>query len=78
MDAQERATSPCRKLRELPPVLGEWPQTTWCPDCDSYDRGRCRNPTRAAGEVACPFDGKALPLREVAGEPNPDRPWSSR
>jgi hypothetical protein len=70
MDAQERATSPCRKLRELPPVLTEWQQSTWCPACDYHDRGRCLNPTHAAGNVACPFDGKVLPLREMVGEPN--------
>jgi hypothetical protein len=70
----EQTTSPCKKLHELPSVLAEWQQTVWCPDCAYYDRGRCRNPTRAAGNAACPFDGNALPLREAAGEPNSDRP----
>ena len=66
MVAQQRRTTnlPCKKLHELPPVLSEWQQTTWCPDCDYYASGTCGNPTRPDGNPACPFDGKALPLRE--------------
>jgi hypothetical protein len=62
------ATSRCKKLQELPPVVTDWQLQAWCPDCDSYYCGRCANPTRRDGNAACPFDGKVLPLREVAVE----------
>jgi hypothetical protein len=59
MDVQEkRTTSPCNKLHELPPVCTDWQQTTWCPDCEHYDCGRCDNPIRRDGSAACPFDSK--------------------
>jgi hypothetical protein len=75
MDADEkRTTTPCKKLYELPPVATDWQQTTWCPDCDYYDRGTCGNPMRTEGNAACPFDDKALPLREAAEETNDDLP----
>jgi hypothetical protein len=69
MDAQEkRTTSRCNKLHELPPVVTDWQQKAWCPDCDYYQGGICGNPIRRDSNAACPFDGKALPLREVAVE----------
>jgi hypothetical protein len=61
-------TSHCKKLFELPPVVTDWQQVAWCPDCESYDHGRCDNPLCKGSNAACPFDGKALPLREVAVE----------
>jgi hypothetical protein len=66
--------SPCKKLHEVPSVLMDWQQVTWCPDCDYYDRGTCGNPIRTDRNAACPFDGNPLPLREVPGEPNNDQP----
>jgi hypothetical protein len=54
----------CKKLHELPSVATDWQQTTWCPDCDYYDRGTCGNPTRSDYNTPCPFDGKIVPLRE--------------
>jgi hypothetical protein len=70
MDAEEHSTiRPCKKLHELPCVSTEWQQATWCPDCDYYDLGACGNPIRGDSSVACPFDGKALPLREISAEP---------
>ena len=74
MDAEERQTrSRCNKLHELPPVVNDWQQTASCPDCAYYDCGTCGNPVRRDGSVACPFDGKDLPLREVAVQaPNLD------
>jgi hypothetical protein len=66
MDAAEkRSTNPCKKLHEMPSVATDWQQTTWCPDCEYYDRGTCSNPTRTGHNTPCPFDGKELPLREV-------------
>lgn len=66
MNAQEkRTTSRCHKLHELSPVVTDGQQTAWCPDCDYYECGRCDNPTRNGCKANCPFDGKALPLREV-------------
>ena len=71
MNAQEkRTTNRCNKLHELPPVVADWQQKAWCPDCDHYDSGRCDNPICRGGSAACPFDGKALPLREAPAEPN--------
>ena len=64
----------CKKLHELPSVAIDWQQTTWCPDCDFYDLGACGNPERTGSDAPCPFDGKPLPLREVAGDPYRDRP----
>jgi hypothetical protein len=54
----------CKKLHELPLVATEWQQTTWHPDCEHYYQGTCGNPTRSDDPTPCPFDGKALPLRE--------------
>jgi hypothetical protein len=65
---------PCKKLPEVPSVATEWQQTAWCPDCEHYDRGTCANPARAGNDAACPFDGNALPLREVAFDPGNDHP----
>jgi hypothetical protein len=59
-------TSRCNKLPELPPVLTDWQQTVWCPDCDYYDGGTCGKPLCQDTNTACPFDGKVLALREVA------------
>jgi hypothetical protein len=64
----------CTKLLELPSVVTEWEQTTWCPDCDYYDSGTCGHPNCSDGNVSCPFDDKALPLREVGVEPTSDTP----
>jgi hypothetical protein len=73
MNAQEkRATNRCNKLDELPLVVTDGQQTAWRPDCEYYACGRCDNPIRRGGSAACPFDGKALPLREAPGEPNCD------
>jgi hypothetical protein len=70
MDSKEKQTlSWCKKLHELPPVVTDWQQTAWCPDCDHYNRGRCSNPN-----AGCPFDGKASPLREVADQAPNDQP----
>jgi len=70
MNAQEKQTpSRCNKLHELPRVVTDWQQKAWCPDCDYYDCGLCGNPLRRYSNAACPFDGKALPLREAAVEP---------
>ena len=63
------STVPCKKLNELPPVATDWQLTSWCPDCEHYERGACVNPVRSDGSTACPFDGKELPLRAVAIEP---------
>ena len=65
-----RTTSRCNKLHELPPVVTDGQQKAWCPDCDYYHCGICGNPVRRDSNAACPFDGKALPLREVPAEPN--------
>jgi len=74
MDAEEkRTTNPCKKLHELPSVATEWQQTTWRPDCEYYDGGTCSNPTRTGDNTLCPFDGKALPLREAIVDPNNNR-----
>jgi hypothetical protein len=68
----------CKKLHEMPSVLTGWQQMTWCPDCDYYDRGTCGYPIRTDSSAACPFDGRALPLREVAVDPNNEPPQKSR
>jgi hypothetical protein len=69
MDAQGKPTrNPCKKLHELPSVSTDWQQTTWCPECEYYDRGTCGSAIRADGSAACPLDGKQLPLRAVAVE----------
>ena len=68
------STSRCKKLHELPPVLTDWQQTAWCPDCHYYDCGICGNPIRRDSNAACPFDGQVLPLREVTVEPPNDQP----
>jgi hypothetical protein len=60
----------------VPAVLTDWQQVTWCPDCDFYDRGTCGDPIRTESNVACPFDGEALPLREVAVDPKNVSPHS--
>ena len=54
----------CKKLHELPSVATDWQQTTWCPDCEYFDRGTCCNPSRSEDNTQCPFDGKTVPLRE--------------
>jgi hypothetical protein len=69
---EQRTTNPCKKLHELPCVSTEWQQTTWCPDCEYYDLGTCGNPMRGDSSAACPFDGKACPLRELSLGPNND------
>jgi hypothetical protein len=75
MDPDKKpTTSRCKKLPELPPVLTDWQQTAWCPECDYYDYGICVNPIRRDSNAACPFDGKVLPLREVALEAPHDHP----
>src|SRR5262249_15818717 len=75
MDAQEKPTrNPCKKLHELPSVSTDWQQTTWCPECEYYDRGTCGNPIRTDSNAACPLDGKQLPLRVVAVESTDDQP----
>src|SRR5262249_17278935 len=72
-----RATSRCKKVHEMPSVLTDWQQVTWCPNCDYYDRGTCGNPIRTGSNAACPFDGQALPLREVAVDSNDVPPKKS-
>ena len=67
-------TSRCNRLLELPPVLTEWQQKAYCPDCDHYCDGQCCDPIDSSGNAACPFDGKALPLREVTVETPDDQP----
>jgi hypothetical protein len=57
----------CKKLRDVPPVATDWQQTTWCPDCEHYDRGACAHPARTGKGAPCPFDRDPLPLREVPG-----------
>ena len=54
----------CKKLQELPSVATDWQMRIWCPDCEHYDRGTCGNPPRSDDNTPCPFDGKAVPLRE--------------
>jgi hypothetical protein len=66
--------NPCKKVHEMPPVVNGWQQTTWCPDCEYYHCGTCGNLTRTDRNAPCPFDGKALPLREVAVDSNNYRP----
>jgi hypothetical protein len=69
MDTKELpTTSRCNKLHDLPPVVTDWQQKVWCPDCEYYDCGLCSNPMRRDSNAACPFDAKVLPLREVAVE----------
>ncbi len=65
--------SRCDKLHDLPPVITDW-QNAWYPDCEYYEYGRCAKPKRCDDSAACPFNGKALPLREVAAAPNADQP----
>jgi len=75
MDAKEKpATSRCNKLHELPPVVTDWQQKAWCPDCDYYNCGTCGNSLRRDSNAACPFDGKIWPLRELAVEGPNDQP----
>jgi hypothetical protein len=64
----------CKKLYELPSVATDWQQTTWCPECKFYDRGTCSDPTRTGDNTLCPFDGKALPLRELTVDPSNNEP----
>jgi hypothetical protein len=64
----------CNKLLELPPVLTEWQQAVWCPDCPHYDAGACANMTRTHGDAPCPLDGQPLPLRDVDGDPGKSGP----
>ena len=59
----------CIKLLEVPSAMTEWQQTTWRPDCEDYDLGRCVNPNRANSTAPCPLDGLPLPLLEVLVEP---------
>jgi hypothetical protein len=66
--------NPCKKLRELPPVLTEWQGAAWCPDCPHYDGGACAIPTRTHADAPCPLDGQPLPLREVAVDPGKSVP----
>ena len=63
----------CKKVPEAPPVVSEWQRTTWCPDCEHYELGTCANPARIGSNAPCPFDDKALPLREVPLEPWPEQ-----
>jgi hypothetical protein len=62
-----RHAKACKKLLELPAVFTDWQQTTWCPECEFYDDGACRNLA-----AACPFDGAPLPVRQVAVEVSGD------
>ena len=59
----------CKKLLEMHSAMTEWQQTTWRPDCEDYDLGRCVNPNRANSTAPCPLDGSPLPLLEVPVEP---------
>jgi len=68
--------SRCKKLHELPQVVNEWQQKTWRPDCDYYDCGTCGNPMHWESDAPCPFDGKVMPLLEVADEAPNDPPKS--
>jgi hypothetical protein len=75
MSAKEKPdTSRCNKLHELPPVVTDWQQKAWCPECDYYNCGLCGNPLRRNNSAACPFDGKELPVREVSVEVPNDQP----
>jgi hypothetical protein len=75
VDVKEKGTSSrCKKLDELPPVVTDWQQETWCPDCDYYECGNCGNPVRCDSNAACPFDGKVLPVREVTDEASAEQP----
>jgi hypothetical protein len=84
LEAARRATGMggtmnlCTKLRELPPVVADGQQTLWCPDCEHYDRGSCDNPAGAGSSAPCPFDGQALPLREIAVNTGDNVPHTSR
>lgn len=72
METKEQPTTHrCKKLHELPPVVADWQQKAWCPDCDYYCDGQCR---RSGGEAECPFASDALPLREVRAETPDSRP----
>ena len=64
-------TSRCNKLHELPPVVTDWQQKAWYPDCDHYCDGQCQ---RRGGEAGCPFDGDVLLLREVTAEAPASQP----
>jgi hypothetical protein len=76
VDTKEQpTTSRCNKLHDLPPVVNDWQQTAWCPDCDYYSCGLCGNLLRQDSNASCPFDGKVLPLREVAVEASNEQPW---
>jgi hypothetical protein len=65
---EQRITIRCIKLLDLPPVVTDWQEKTWRPDCDHYDCGVCTNPTRRYGASTCPLDGTALPMSEVERE----------
>lgn len=64
----------CKRLVELPQVVGEWQQKVCCPACDYYRDGECHNPNRTVAEGSCPFDGKPLPLREVSEDTTDEQP----
>jgi hypothetical protein len=64
----------CKKLDETPSVVTDWEQQIWCPDCEHYSLGACLSPSRTSNSSPCPFDGKALPLRVLAGGLGNDRP----
>jgi hypothetical protein len=75
MDTKEQpTTSRCNKLHDLPPVVTDWQQKAWCPDCEYYRCGLCGNLLRRDSIASCPFDGKVLPLREVAVEASNEQP----
>lgn len=64
----------CQKLLDLPPIVADWQQQAWRPDCDYYDCGTCANAGWMDDHVVCPFDGKEMPLREVTDDTPHDEP----
>jgi hypothetical protein len=70
--------NPCKKLPELPPVVTDGQQTLWCPNCEHYVEGACDIPACPGRNASCPFDGQALPLREVAFDTGDALPQTSR
>ena len=57
----------CKKLDDLP-VVSEWQNAVYCPNCAHYSKGQCSNPARISAESACPFDNKELPVKLIGSE----------
>ena len=54
----------CKKMDELP-VVTEWQNEIYCPNCKHYTTGECKNPARVDENSKCPFDGKELLVKLV-------------